>query len=77
MFCSVIVDKIDKNNDEYVTQEELKDWIKFTQNHYIMNDVNSQWETHKPMDNGKLSWALYRKNTYDYMSGNNVIIYLH
>lgn len=77
LFCSLIVEKIDLNNDGFVTQEELKDWIKFTQNRYIVNDVNNQWETHKPMVDGKLSWASFRKNTYGYMSGKNIIIYLH
>jgi len=67
--CSVIVDKIDKNNDGFVTQEELKDWIKFTQTRYIMNDVHSQWDNHKNLENEKLSWALYRKDTYGFMSG--------
>ncbi|KAE9544878.1 hypothetical protein AGLY_000421 [Aphis glycines] len=66
---SVIVDKIDKNNDGYVTQEELKDWIKFTQTRYIMNDVHSQWDNHKNLENDKLSWAIYRKDTYGFMSG--------
>ncbi|XP_025196136.1 calumenin [Melanaphis sacchari] len=65
---SVIVDKIDKNNDGYVTQEELKDWIKFTQTRYIMNDVHSQWDNHKNLENEKLSWAIYRKDTYGFMS---------
>jgi len=67
--CSVIVDKIDKNNDGYVTQEELKDWIKFTQTRYIMNDVHSQWDNHKNLENGNLSWARHRKDTYGFMSG--------
>lgn len=64
----LIVDKIDKNKDGYVTQEELKDWIKFTQNRYIMNDVYSQWNNHKAQADGKLSWSVYRKDTYGFMT---------
>lgn len=75
-FFSIIVDKIDKNNDGYITQEELKDWIKFTQNRYIMNDVHSQWDNHKLQNNDKLSWALYRKDTYGFMTGENYNYYL-
>jgi len=52
-----------------VTQEELKDWIKFTQTRYIMNDVHSQWDSHKLHDHEKLSWTLYRKDTYGFMTG--------
>lgn len=60
-----------------MTQEELKDWIKFTQTRYIMNDVHSQWDTHKLQDDGKLSWALYRKDTYGFMTGENCIINIY
>jgi len=60
-----------------VTQEELKDWIKFTQTRYIMNDVRSQWDSHKLHDDEKLSWTLYRKDTYGFMTGkNHKIIFL-
>lgn len=34
-----------------------------------MNDVHSQWDTHKLQKNDKLSWALYRKDTYGFMTG--------
>lgn len=57
-----------------MTQEELKEWIKFTQNRYIMNDVHSQWDNHKSQD-GKLSWAVYRKDTYGFMTGKNTNLY--
>lgn len=60
-----------------MTQEELKDWIKFTQTRYIMNDVHSQWDTHKLQDDGKLSWMLYRKDTYGFMTGENCIINIY
>lgn len=63
------MNRIDNNNDGYVTQEELKEWIKFTQYRYIMNDVHSQWDSYKLKDNEKLSWALYRKDTYGFMTG--------
>lgn len=69
MCFSLIVDQIDKNNDGFVTQEELKDWIKFTQRRYIMNDVHSQWDRHKLLENGKLSWTQYRADTYGFMTG--------
>lgn len=75
-FYSLIVDKIDRNNDGYVTQEELKEWIKYTQNRYIMSDVQSQWDIHKHQADGKLSWSVYRQDTYGFMTGKkNYIIF--
>lgn len=32
---AIIVDKIDKDKNGFVTQQELQDWIKFTQRRYI------------------------------------------
>lgn len=39
-----------------------------------MNDVNIQWDTHKLQNDGKLSWAVYRKNIYGFMTGKNYTI---
>lgn len=69
IFLRLIVDKIDKDNDGFVTQEELKDWIKFTQRRYIMNDVHSQWDNTKLPNDGKLTWTQYRKDIYGFMTG--------
>lgn len=40
-----------------------------------MNDVHVQWDTHKLQNDGKLSWAVYRKNIYGFMTGKNHMIY--
>ena len=56
----IIVDKIDKDSDGYVTQEELKDWIMYTQQRYIRDDVERQWVSHNPMGKEKLSWTEYK-----------------
>lgn len=60
----IIVDKIDKDNDGYVTQEELKDWIMYTQRRYIRDDVERQWKSHNPMGKEKLSWTEYKDIVY-------------
>ncbi|XP_050442732.1 calumenin-like [Adelges cooleyi] len=64
----LIVNKIDKNNDGFVTKDELKNWITFTQKRYIMNDVENQWKMHKNNADDKISWPEYRKDTYGFMS---------
>ncbi|XP_076310701.1 calumenin-like isoform X2 [Tachypleus tridentatus] len=59
-----IVDKIDKDNDGFVTQKELQDWIQFTQKRYILDDVDRQWKSHNPNKKEVLTWEDYRKVTY-------------
>jgi len=63
----IIVDKIDNNADGHVSQEELKDWIRFTQRRYITDDVDRQWKTHNPEDKEKISWEEYKKMLYGFM----------
>lgn len=63
----LIVDKIDKDQDGFVTQEELKDWIKHTQQRYIRDDVERQWRSHNPEDKEKITWAEYRRMIYGFL----------
>lgn len=64
---SLIVDKIDKDGDAFVTQEELKNWIRYTQHRYINDDVERQWKTHNPEAKDKISWDEYKKMLYGFM----------
>lgn len=66
----IIVDKIDKDKDGYVTQEELKDWIMYTQQRYIRDDVERQWKAHNPEEKEKLPWTEYKALVYNYMDEN-------
>lgn len=47
-----------------MTQEELKDWIMYTQQRYIRDDVERQWKSHNPMGKDKLSWTEYKDMVY-------------
>ncbi|KYN06652.1 PREDICTED: calumenin-B [Cyphomyrmex costatus] len=60
----IIVDKIDKDSDGYVTQEELKDWIMYTQQRYIRDDVERQWASHNSIGKEKLTWTEYKDMVY-------------
>jgi hypothetical protein len=42
---SQIVDAIDSDDDDFVTEQEMRDWIKSVNRKYIMKDVGSRWET--------------------------------
>lgn len=63
------MEKIDKNNDGEITHEELKEWIRYTQKKYLINDVHKQWNTHNPEGKNKLMWDEYRKTVYGFSHG--------
>ena len=62
-----IFDKIDKDKDGKVSEEELKNWIKYVQNKYIIDDTERQWKEHQLDENGQLTWAKYKERTYGYL----------
>jgi Ca2+-binding EF-hand superfamily protein len=70
----LIVDKIDKDADGFVSGEELKDWIQYTQKRYIIDDVERHWKAHNPENKEKLSWEEYKKMVYGFMDGKKTII---
>lgn len=76
MVCNfrLIVDKIDKDADGFVSGEELKDWIQYTQKRYIVDDVERQWKAHNPENKEKISWEEYKKMVYGFMDGKNTVI---
>uniref|UniRef100_A0A4W4F5E6 EF-hand domain-containing protein n=1 Tax=Electrophorus electricus TaxID=8005 RepID=A0A4W4F5E6_ELEEL len=47
-----IVDKIDDNQDGFVTETELKVWIKKAQKKYIYDNVERQWKDFDMNNNG-------------------------
>ncbi|XP_030375312.1 calumenin-B [Scaptodrosophila lebanonensis] len=63
----LIVDRIDENKDGFVTQAELKNWIKYTQRRYIDEDVGRLWKQHNPDNNKTISWDSYRQHVYGFM----------
>jgi len=65
---AIIVDKIDKDKNGFVSEKELQNWIKFTQKRYIYEDVERQWTSHETNQDGKLSWDEYMNVTYGFLS---------
>lgn len=61
------MDRIDKDEDGFVTQEELKNWIDYNQKKYILQDVQQQWSTHNPKNKDKITWEEYKKIVYGFM----------
>ncbi|XP_021377539.1 calumenin-B-like isoform X2 [Mizuhopecten yessoensis] len=60
-----IVDKIDKDKDGKVTEEELKNWIQYIQRRYIVTDTERMWKDHD-LEGDALHWNSYMKRTYGY-----------
>lgn len=63
----LIVDKIDSDKDGKVTQEELKQWIEYTQKKYLKEDAMRQWEAHNPKNKPQLSWDEYKSMVYGFL----------
>jgi len=64
MFCRIIYDKIDKDKNGEVTEQELADWIKYVQTRYIRIDTDRQWLEHNPDNNATVSWIAYKHRVY-------------
>lgn len=63
------MDKIDKDGNGFVTEEELKEWIQYVQKRYIITDTDRMWKDHEPDADDKLLWTSYKKRTYGYPDG--------
>ncbi|VEN48850.1 unnamed protein product [Callosobruchus maculatus] len=63
----IIVEKIDNNKDGFITREELKDWIRYTQKRYITEDVDRQWKQYNPEEKPTISWDHYRQLVYGFL----------
>ncbi|XP_029282298.1 calumenin-A [Cottoperca gobio] len=61
---AIIVDKIDSNKDGFITEEELKVWIKRAQKKHIYDSVEHQWKDFDMNNDGKISWDEYKNVTY-------------
>lgn len=60
----VIVDKIDRDRDGYVTEKELEDWVRHVANRYIMDDVMRQWGHYDANEDGYVTWEEFRIATF-------------
>ncbi|CAH1393832.1 unnamed protein product [Nezara viridula] len=63
----LIVKKIDSDKDGFVTHVELKDWIRYTQQKYMRDNVDRTWNMHNPENKDKISWKEYSEQVYGFM----------
>lgn len=69
VFRRKIVERIDENNDNYVTLEELKAWIIRVQKRYIYENVAKVWKDYDLNKDNNISWEEFKKATYGYYLG--------
>ncbi|ETE58517.1 hypothetical protein L345_15761, partial [Ophiophagus hannah] len=55
---------LDTDKDGFVTEGELKDWIKKAQKKYVSENVARQWQEYDLNQDGSISWEEYRNVTY-------------
>lgn len=62
----IIYDKIDKDQNGEISEEELTSWIRHVQMRYIHSDSDRQWSDHIPEGDGNtlLKWETYMERTY-------------
>lgn len=62
--CSIIVEKIDGNKDGFISEDELKVWIKNAQKKHVYDSVEHQWKDFDMNNDGLISWEEYKNVTY-------------
>jgi Ca2+-binding EF-hand superfamily protein len=56
--------------DGFVTEDELKKWIQYTQNRYIREDSEKQLKQNDEDKDGFVTWDEYKKSTYGFLDEN-------
>lgn len=71
----MIVDKIDTDKDGFVTEGELKAWIKEAEKKYVyVDNVEHQWQEYDLNQDGLISWDEYRNVTYGTYLGKGQVV---
>ncbi|KAJ4922744.1 hypothetical protein JOQ06_004147 [Pogonophryne albipinna] len=60
----IMVDKMDSNTDGFISEEELKNWIRISQRRQIVDSVDQQWKDFDLNQDDQISWEEYKNTTY-------------
>lgn len=63
-FIRIIIRKIDKDNDEKITEYELKSWIEYVASKSKQNSTDRQWNDINPTNQSSIKWTEYLIKTY-------------
>lgn len=70
---SLLVDKIDSDNDQKVAEHEMVAWIKYIQRRYVKEDASRQWVTYGMKDGDGMKWEYYQNRTYGTLTGKSTL----
>uniref|UniRef100_A0A8C1ZF43 Calumenin b n=1 Tax=Cyprinus carpio TaxID=7962 RepID=A0A8C1ZF43_CYPCA len=62
-----IAEKIDEDQDGFVTVDEMKRWIKQALKRWIDDDMERQWQAHNQNSDAYVSWEEYKNVTFGYI----------
>jgi len=63
----IILDRIDTDQDKYISEEELRMWIEKVQTTEARRDTDELWEQKVPAGDTSISWLQYRNSTYGFV----------
>jgi len=69
---SIIVDKIDINNDTLITEEELTVWIRDTAKRSVARRTEDFWKRSNPEKKTEISWDEYRAIQYGFLTDGHI-----
>ena len=68
----LIIDKIDKDSNGKITEEELEKWLIFVQTRYIREESEKQFQYHDTDQDGKIRWEEYKEVSYGFLNEDGV-----
>ena len=68
LFFRNLYDRIDKNGDGEVSEDELNKWIKYSQSKYMWEDAEKQMQSNDENSDGYVDWTEYKKSTYGFVT---------
>jgi len=69
---SLVVDKIDRDNDTLVTEAELTWWIKETAQRSVERRTEEFWSRNNPGGEQEISWDKYRAIQYGFLTDSHI-----
>ncbi|XP_060947951.1 calumenin-A-like [Limanda limanda] len=60
----LIVDRIDVNKDDFISEDELRIWITSVQRNHSFEQMENQWNQYDTDRDGLISWDEYNRTKY-------------
>ena len=70
----IVVEKIDKNNDTLITEQELTEWIASTAQRGVQRRVEEFWGRSNPEGRAEISWEEYRAIQYGFLTDGHITV---